>query len=435
MPVTLFTLYLIACMVGRNITGQQCKPSEVSIPGKALNGHTFKATVVSGPIQCQMLCENDPKCRSYNFHILTKNCELNDETKETNPNDFVTDDQRFYMKREDIDECKVFPFTCDVNADCHNTDSSYICTCMAGYTGDGKTCTEIDECLTGKHNCSHVAMCKNTIGSYNCTCKEGYVGDGRNCSDVDECSTEEHNCSHVAVCKNTIGSYNCTCQEGYVGDGRSCSDIDECSTGKYNCSQVAVCNNTIGSYNCTCKEGYVGDGRNCSDIDVYKDVTYDVNADCHNTDGSYICTCCPKNWVEHDKYCYKLASDRPLELKEAKRKCKEMSADLPIIQSERENTFIAEMILAKGKRYVWLGMERDSQNEMAWFDGTSAEKTNNQRYNAWHKDEPKRKPIGGDCAQFFLHVNTNVPKWKVSQCEYSFPFNPPPFLLCQKYLL
>ena len=47
-----------------------------------------------------MLCENDPKCRSYNFHILTKNCEMNDETKESKPNDFVTDDQRFYMKRE-----------------------------------------------------------------------------------------------------------------------------------------------------------------------------------------------------------------------------------------------------------------------------------------------------------------------------------------------
>ena len=100
MPVTLFTLYLIACMVANNTTGQQCKLSEVSIPGKALNGHTFKATVVSGPILCQMLCENDPKCRSYNFQILTKNCELNDETKETKPNDFATDDLRFYMKRE-----------------------------------------------------------------------------------------------------------------------------------------------------------------------------------------------------------------------------------------------------------------------------------------------------------------------------------------------
>ncbi|XP_068708485.1 uncharacterized protein [Montipora foliosa] len=100
MAVTPFTLYLIACIVVSNTTGQQCNPSEVSIPDKALIGHTYTATVVSGPIQCQILCEKDPKCRSYNFHILTKKCEMNDESKETKPNDFVTDDQRFYMKRE-----------------------------------------------------------------------------------------------------------------------------------------------------------------------------------------------------------------------------------------------------------------------------------------------------------------------------------------------
>ena len=100
MPVSLYPLYLIACVIGCKTAGQQCKSSEVSIPDKALNGHTYKTTVVSGPIQCQVLCENDPKCRSYNFHILTKNCEMNDETKETKPNDFVTDNQRFYIKRE-----------------------------------------------------------------------------------------------------------------------------------------------------------------------------------------------------------------------------------------------------------------------------------------------------------------------------------------------
>ncbi|XP_068687099.1 fibrillin-2-like [Montipora foliosa] len=186
MPVTLFTLYLIACMVASNTTGQQCKPSEVSIPGKALNGHTFKATVVSGPIKCQMLCENNPKCRSYNFHILTKNCELNDKTKETKPNDFATDELRFYMKREDIDECKVFTFTCDVNADCHNTDGSYICSCKVGYTGDGKTCTDIDECQKVPFPCDVKADCRNTEGSYICSCKPGYTGDGKTCTGYSE---------------------------------------------------------------------------------------------------------------------------------------------------------------------------------------------------------------------------------------------------------
>ena len=38
----------------------------------------------------------------------------------------------------DVDECTSFPNICGANADCHNTDGSYICNCKGGYTGDGK---------------------------------------------------------------------------------------------------------------------------------------------------------------------------------------------------------------------------------------------------------------------------------------------------------
>ena len=40
----------------------------------------------------------------------------------------------------DIDECGASSPVCDINAICSNTRGSYICTCRAGYTGDGKTC-------------------------------------------------------------------------------------------------------------------------------------------------------------------------------------------------------------------------------------------------------------------------------------------------------
>ena len=40
----------------------------------------------------------------------------------------------------DIDECGASSPVCDINANCSNTRGSYICTCRAGYTGDGKTC-------------------------------------------------------------------------------------------------------------------------------------------------------------------------------------------------------------------------------------------------------------------------------------------------------
>ena len=32
---------------------------------------------------------------------------------------------------------------CDSNAVCSNTEGSYVCSCVEGYTGDGKTCTGI----------------------------------------------------------------------------------------------------------------------------------------------------------------------------------------------------------------------------------------------------------------------------------------------------
>ena len=41
----------------------------------------------------------------------------------------------------DIDECKTYPYKCHVNALCNNTHGSHVCTCKAGYTGDGRNCT------------------------------------------------------------------------------------------------------------------------------------------------------------------------------------------------------------------------------------------------------------------------------------------------------
>lgn len=39
----------------------------------------------------------------------------------------------------DIDECKTNP--CSQYASCLNTNGSYVCTCINGYTGDGNNCT------------------------------------------------------------------------------------------------------------------------------------------------------------------------------------------------------------------------------------------------------------------------------------------------------
>ena len=43
-------------------------------------------------------------------------------------------------------------------------------------------CTDVNECVTGADICHMNATCNNTDGSYDCDCMYGFTGDGFNCS-------------------------------------------------------------------------------------------------------------------------------------------------------------------------------------------------------------------------------------------------------------
>ena len=46
----------------------------------------------------------------------------------------------FFNNILDTDECSSNSHSCDINAVCTNTPGSYSCACVAGYSGDGRTC-------------------------------------------------------------------------------------------------------------------------------------------------------------------------------------------------------------------------------------------------------------------------------------------------------
>ena len=217
MPLALFTICLISGMYGSEAGGGQCKISERSFPGKALKGHTFKEFAVRAIVDCQNTCERDPRCASYNFYIPGKVCELNSQTKEERPEDFVTDELRFYMRREGTIICLFSSVYFLVllmelrRCECQNTITKFqdanrirlpciVCATLVSCTNKShfawpwlrnnphisyaKICfvpLDDDECLKTPPVCDVNANCKNTLGSYLCSCIEGFTGDGKTC--------------------------------------------------------------------------------------------------------------------------------------------------------------------------------------------------------------------------------------------------------------
>ncbi|XP_028403354.1 adhesion G protein-coupled receptor E2-like isoform X2 [Dendronephthya gigantea] len=81
--------------------------------------------------------------------------------------------------------------------------------------------SDIDECLYVSAKVCHTnASCINTNGSYNCTCLTGYSGNGKNCSDINECSNvsakvKSHKCKwqHYELMVHTTARVSLDIQE------------------------------------------------------------------------------------------------------------------------------------------------------------------------------------------------------------------------------
>ena len=99
MSVAIFAFYLMSLVSTSDTADEQCKVYQVPIRGKALRGHTYKRAKAGELFRCYVRCERDPACKSCNFKHGQEICEMNNETKESKPQDFITDEQSYYIKR------------------------------------------------------------------------------------------------------------------------------------------------------------------------------------------------------------------------------------------------------------------------------------------------------------------------------------------------
>ena len=89
-----FAGFIINCVSA----GEQCR-EERSINGMALQGFIFKTFFVRSLHECEIGCETEISCQSYNYVIGEKSCDLNNRTKEARPENFLSDPAQFYKKR------------------------------------------------------------------------------------------------------------------------------------------------------------------------------------------------------------------------------------------------------------------------------------------------------------------------------------------------
>ena len=97
-------------------------------------------------------------------------------------------------------------------------------------------------------------------------------------------------------------------------------------------------------------------------------------------------------------------------MNDARKKCQEMGGELAIIESEKENAFIFDLVKKTdglSRRGVWIGLQRQDDGSFQWVDGTPVV------YNGWATGEPNDGNGREDCAHMYLDIG----KWNDTPCD------------------
>ena len=67
---------------------EQCQVQSLSVYGHHLANHVISTRASSGLTECVMMCSDESRCKSLNFRVNDKSCDLNDADRFTHPEDY-----------------------------------------------------------------------------------------------------------------------------------------------------------------------------------------------------------------------------------------------------------------------------------------------------------------------------------------------------------
>ena len=76
---------------------ENCKEQTRSALGFYLAGHLISSVRSSSLADCVMLCSYQLRCKSLNFQLRTKSCDLNDADRHTHPEDYGRREASVYL--------------------------------------------------------------------------------------------------------------------------------------------------------------------------------------------------------------------------------------------------------------------------------------------------------------------------------------------------
>ena len=76
---------------------EHCSDSTYSVYGHSLSSHVNSTRISSSLSDCVMTCQNEFHCKSLNFRLKDKSCDLNDADRYTHPEDYGPQEGSVYM--------------------------------------------------------------------------------------------------------------------------------------------------------------------------------------------------------------------------------------------------------------------------------------------------------------------------------------------------